>query len=169
MIMVQKFFLLYLLLIFSIPAIAETYFGASAGNADIDKAGLDKSDTLKIFLGSRRAHVGGEVTYYDFDKFSVNNSSANITGEALELSGVGFKSLGAGFEFFGKFGFLLYDFEASSTGLPISSGDGIGAGVGIGFQYRPIDVVALRLEFQHFFEIENSGFDILSFGLAFHF
>jgi len=162
-------FLGVFLFVASLPAMAGPYFGAAFGEADVDISGYDTSNTYKIFGGSRFGALGIEGAYIDMGDFDLTGSSAHVSVDGFEVSGLGYYDVGA-VTLFGKAGFFVWDAQASATGLSIGSDDGTDFTYGVGALYKfATTPLSVRAEYQIFQDVSGADIDMWSIGAQYWF
>jgi OOP family OmpA-OmpF porin len=150
---------------------ADNYIGGAFGSTDPDVDGYDSSDTLKIFGGQRFGNIGYEVGYHDFDRFdrSGSPSGEHNTGSALEASVVGYLPLNNKFDLFGKVGMAAWSLDVNDNTGTIFTDDGIDLTYGVGAQFKPMDNLSLRVEYQIMNDVSGADLSSTMLGAAFHF
>lgn len=125
------------------PAVAaEAYVGLSAGQNEMDFAGVDASTAFSVFAGySFNEYVAGELAYTDFGKADTNFPGTTVKGNATNLSVVGSLPLANNFSLFAKLGYATTDIEP--TGAASQTQDDMVYGVGA--QYNASRNVGIRL------------------------
>lgn len=125
------------------PAIAaEAYVGLSAGQNDMDVAGVKESTAYSVFGGySFNEYIAGELAWIEFGDADTSLSGIKMKGNAASLSVVGSLPVGQDFSLFAKLGYASTKVEA--TGGPSETKDDVT--YGLGAQYNVTRNVGLRL------------------------
>lgn len=161
--------LLLLVLVFPVPVMAANYVGASFGEADVDAAGFANSDAYKVFGGSRFGTFGVEGAYIKMDDFNFTGTSAGVSVDGIELSGMAYYNLAA-VTLFAKAGVYFWDAQASISGLTLITDDGVDPTFGVGALYKFAAIpFSLRAEYQFFQDISGADIDMWSVGAQFSF
>lgn len=150
---------------------ADNYIGGAYGTTDADAGGFDDSDTIKVFGGQRFGSFGYEIGYHDFDRFDLTGSptGVHITGSAIEVAGMGYLPLSTRVDLFGKAGLAAWDLERNSNAGTIAADDGIDLTYGLGIQFKPVESMSLRLEYQVIQDASGSDLSSTMLGAAYHF
>ena len=152
-------------------ALADAYVGGGFGSSSVDQDGFEDSDTYKVYGGGRFGNFGFELAYVNFDGFALSsNSASTVSGDGFEASGVGYLPLGKSVDLFGKIGALAWDLNATTAGTSFSASESdVSLAYGVGVQYKPIDNLSLRLEYQKYVDVSDADLSALSVGVAYHF
>jgi OOP family OmpA-OmpF porin len=179
------------LFLVSNPVSAEWYLGAAAGTSQADLecdfniscVSDDEDSSAKIFGGIKAGpNVAVELAYRDLGEASARGTDSffgavdvAIETSVLSIATYGILPVGDVADLFGQIGLTYWDTEAKVNSSFFGSGSvddtGIGFMIGLGGSVDLGKWLALRAEWEHFFDIgedeDIEGFDIdmLSIGL----
>jgi OmpA-OmpF porin, OOP family len=156
-------------------ALAEGYFGVSAGNFEEDIT--EESDTaLKIFAGVKLTPaLALEISHIQLGEFAAGDPafvSADIELSALTAALVGFVPLGPQSAVFAKFGLSRWEAEGEVCVFgTCETGDDSGTDpmFGVGLQLGLNRTTNLRIEYEKFEADDEDLGTLLSVGLSFDF
>jgi len=144
------------------------YIGGNLGQSDVDELG-EKDTAFKILGGYQiNKNFGAELGYTDFGK--VTSGGVTFKGTAWELVGVGTLPINDKFAVFGKLGFAMGEYDASSA-LGSASDDSVEVTYGIGVKYNFTPTLAVTAEYQAYPDFGNGASDVsvMSIGVLFRF
>lgn len=159
------------------------YIGGSAGGATLDAdigdigipglpSSIDEDDTaIKVFAGYNfdlpAIDLGIEAGFVDFGEVDIPVLGDELLVDTNGINLWGIASIDAGpVDIFGKFGYIMWDVEASFQGAKESDdGSDIGYGAGLRFNLGSIEV---RGEYE-LYDLDDTDLSMLSVGIAFHF
>lgn len=162
------------------------YVGASAGVANTDECNFaycDEWDTgWKIFGGFEvNEYISMEVGYADLGTVGYGEAGSRETNGMI-MQAIGTYALNPSFTLIGRGGMNILNTEVNGTvaGTPNgNTGDtDVVWSVGLGAQYNATKTVALRLEWERYFEAGSSNFnggtgeadiDLISAGVVYKF
>jgi len=162
------------------------YVGGAVGqsSADVQDPGVagvdvDDSDTgFKVFGGySFMRHFAVEGGYVDVGETSVETTipvptSISAQADGFTVEAVGILPIGQRFDVFAKYGFFLWDSEATVSqqgfGSVSGSDDGNDPTYGLGFGWNISERGRLRFEAERY-EVDNLDVDTYLVGYAFSF
>lgn len=155
----------------SSSANADTYFGGSIGQSDINEYNYETADSFKVFGGTRSDNLGFEAAYIDMGQFDISgqNGTGSIDVNGFELSAVGYLPLSDNLDLMAKFGLFAWNVDAMVNNSSYGSDDGIDPTIGVGAQFKITDNMAVRAEYQVVTDVSGGDIDMLSAGLSFNF
>ena len=142
------------LVIVSMNANAEKYWGLGAGSSSFDLnvlgvVPLKDATAIQIFMGGRNGNVGYEFDFstadYDWEGFD-NIASHSVTN--LVMSGIGYLPVSNGFDVYGKVGINFWSTDVEIESVTLEGDDGIDLTYGAGLNFAATDSLKLRLEYQ---------------------
>jgi OOP family OmpA-OmpF porin len=153
------------------------YVGAGLGRSEarefclhIGGGACDQKDTSwNAFVGYQvNRHFAVELGYVDLGKSFSSGllggvpATASLDTTAIELLAVGMLPLSDAFSIYGKFGMYRYETDSVSTGPAAGAGsaDDVEFTIGIGGQYGFTRNIAVRAEWQRYFEVGSGVFGL---------
>ncbi len=148
------------------PALGQdAYVGISAGQSDMDAAGLDEDTSWKVYGGYRFNEWGSaQIGWVDLGELDAAGG-ASVEADGFEISAVGRVPVTPNFDVFGKVGAFAWSTDVNG-GLPVADDDDVDAMYGIGAEYKFANNLGVRLEWEQFADVGGADVDMISAGVS---
>ncbi|MCK4586800.1 MAG: outer membrane beta-barrel protein [Gammaproteobacteria bacterium] len=148
------------------------YAGISLGNASPEDSAFDSAVGWKLFGGyevnNNLAIEGGYTSFGEMDGPTIFGFSTSVEPTGFELAAIGSYPINDQFSFFGKLGFLAWDFKVNIDGLGSDSTTGTDIFFGLGGKYNLSNNLDLRATWERY-TVEGDNIDLLSASVVYSF